>query len=154
MPINCLQVLLVSKFYGQATKGTRWMPWRVKAMKDVASCVKLRWGASNLWPEDFRMGEPGCFQQSLSTEFIGWWEQTQGSEPSQYLKEKKTIVIPLVAASEHGRAQTKELALWGCGTEYMKVTNLTVSRNGMERPSKERYRRVSENWSDFRSAPE
>ena len=34
--------LLVSKFYGQATKGTRWMPWHFEAMKDVASCDKLR----------------------------------------------------------------------------------------------------------------
>ena len=25
-----------------------WMPWRKKAMKDVASCDKLREGASNL----------------------------------------------------------------------------------------------------------
>ncbi len=25
-----------------------WMPWRKKAMKDVASCDKLRSGASNL----------------------------------------------------------------------------------------------------------
>ena len=32
----------MSKFYGQATKGTRWMPRRVKAMKDVVSCDKLR----------------------------------------------------------------------------------------------------------------
>ncbi len=30
--------MLVSKFYGQATKGTRWMPWHFEAMKDVASC--------------------------------------------------------------------------------------------------------------------
>jgi hypothetical protein len=34
--------LLVSKFYGQATKGTRWMPWHFEAMKDVASCDKPR----------------------------------------------------------------------------------------------------------------
>ena len=40
--------LLVSKFYGQATKGTRWMPWHFEAMKDVASCEKLRLGASIL----------------------------------------------------------------------------------------------------------
>jgi len=38
--------LLVSKFYGQATKGIRWMPWHIEAMKDVASCDKLRRGAS------------------------------------------------------------------------------------------------------------
>jgi hypothetical protein len=34
------------------------------------------------------------------------YERTQGSEPSQYLEEKKTIVIPIVVASELGRAQT------------------------------------------------
>ena len=30
---------------GQATKGARWMPWRKQAMKDVASCDKLRGAA-------------------------------------------------------------------------------------------------------------
>ena len=30
---------------GQATKGVRWMPWRKQAMKDVASCEKLRGAA-------------------------------------------------------------------------------------------------------------
>ena len=46
------------------------------------------------------MGEPYI----LISEYIGYKEPTQGSEPSQYLKEKKTIVIPLVAASERGTA--------------------------------------------------
>ena len=32
-------------FYGQATKGIRWMPWCQKAMKDVVSCDKLRGAA-------------------------------------------------------------------------------------------------------------
>ena len=40
-------------------------------------------------------------------EFIGGREPTQGSEPSQYLKEKKATAIPLVAASESGTAQTQ-----------------------------------------------
>ena len=40
-------------------------------------------------------------------EFIGGREPTQGSEPSQYLKEKKATAIPLVAASERGTAQTR-----------------------------------------------
>ena len=31
---------------------------------------------------------------------------TQGSEPSKYLQEKKSTEIPIVAASEVGRAQT------------------------------------------------
>jgi hypothetical protein len=44
-------------------------------------------------------------------EHIGGYEQTQGSEPSQYLEEEKTTVIPLVAASERGRAQTQRSIL-------------------------------------------
>ena len=36
-------------------KGRRWMPWLKEAMKDVISCDKLRLGANNLSPEDFRM---------------------------------------------------------------------------------------------------
>ena len=34
-------------------------------------------------------------------------EQTQGTETSKYLEEKKITMIPLVVASEMGRAQTK-----------------------------------------------
>ena len=46
------------------------------------------------------MGEPYI----LLPEFIGQKELTQGSEPSQYLKEEKIIMIPGVAASETGPA--------------------------------------------------
>ena len=46
------------------------------------------------------MGEP----YKLLLEYIEQKEPTQGSEPSQYLKEKKTTVIPPVAASENGTA--------------------------------------------------
>ena len=35
---------------------------------------------------------------------IGRAEPTEGSEPSQYLQEKKAIAIPLVVASERGTA--------------------------------------------------
>ena len=45
--IDVLIEFVLSKFYGQATKGTRWMPRRVKAMKDVVSCDKLGRGANN-----------------------------------------------------------------------------------------------------------
>ena len=48
------------------------------------------------------MGEP----YKLLPEFIGQKESTQGSEPSQYLKEKKETSIPKVVASEIGTAQT------------------------------------------------
>ena len=92
--------MLVNKFYGQATKGKRWMPWHFEAMKDVESCDKRRWGALIHWTVDFRMGEP----YKLLSEFIGEKEPTWGSEPSQYPEEKKTTVIPGVVASEIGTA--------------------------------------------------
>ena len=61
------------------------------------------------------MGKPTTgYAVVLPPEFIGWVEATRGSEPSQYLQEQKTIVIPLVAASERGRAQTEVLAFRGC----------------------------------------
>ena len=37
-------------------------------------------------------------------ESIGLGKPTQGSEPSQYLEEKKATAIPSVAASESGTA--------------------------------------------------
>ena len=53
------------------------------------------------------MGKPSLANPGESTaESIGGAKTTQGSEPSQYLQEQKTIVIPLVAASERGLAQT------------------------------------------------
>ena len=53
------------------------------------------------------MGQPDVSNMASShTEFIGVWRQTRGSETSQYPQEEKSIEIPLVVASERGRAQT------------------------------------------------
>ena len=53
------------------------------------------------------MGQPDVINLASShTEFIGVWRRTGGSETSQYPQEEKSIEIPLVAASERGRAQT------------------------------------------------
>ena len=46
----------------------------------------------------------GAYTPSLPTEYIGRQGYTQGSETSQYLKEKKSIEIALVVASECARA--------------------------------------------------
>ena len=68
------------------------------------------------------MGEPTTFNGVvLSREFIARQRQTQGTETSKYLKEEKENSIPLVAASETGRAQTKKLASWGCRTLYTEL---------------------------------
>ena len=47
--------------------------------------------------------------QSSPSEFIARTKRTGGSEPSQYPQEEKTRVIPSVAASERGRAQTVQV---------------------------------------------
>ena len=61
------------------------------------------------------MGKPSLANPGESfAEYIGDEKATRGSEPSQYPQEEKTIVIPLVAASERGTAQTIVLARWGC----------------------------------------
>ena len=49
-------------------------------------------------------------------EYIGGFEPTQGSEPSQYLEENKSNEIPIVAASEIGTAQTSIFISGGCRT--------------------------------------
>ena len=65
------------------------------------------------------MGKPPLANPKGSTaEYIGGEKATQGSEPSQYLQEEKTKVIPLVAASERGTAQTSVLAHWGCRARH------------------------------------
>ena len=81
------------------------MPRHMKMMKDVVSCDKPRVGANNRQSEDFRMGQPTQGNTcELLSEYIRQLEVTQGSETSQYLQEKKTKVIPRVAASEMGLA--------------------------------------------------
>ena len=74
-------------------------------MKDVVSCEKPRGGANNLRAGDFRMWQPfWSHVQKSSAESIGRVKTTEGTETSKYLQEKKTTVIPYVAASERGTA--------------------------------------------------
>ena len=77
------------------------MPRHVSAMKDVASCDKPRGAASKRRSGDVRMGKPTWSHIQVPER-----EPTQGTETSKYLEEKKSKEIPLVAASERGRAQT------------------------------------------------
>ena len=65
-------------------------------------------------PEVSEWGNPaGVISRHPLTEFIGMEKRTQGSETSQYLQEEKSTEIPLVAASEEGRAQTGQIRLSG-----------------------------------------
>ncbi len=53
------------------------------------------------------MGEPDrAIPYHSNAEYIGIRKATQGSEPSQYLEEKKASAISKVAASEIETAQT------------------------------------------------
>ena len=92
-------------------------------MKDVVGCDKLRVGANSCRSEDFRMGQPDWSHVQLSPpEYIGREKTTGGIETSKYPEEEKSTEIPVVAASETGRAQTsvyvslRALLHWGCRT--------------------------------------
>ena len=78
------------------------------------------------------MGKPPLANpEGSAAEYIGGARTTQGSEPSQYLQEEKTIVIPLVAASERGTAQTGVLAFRGCRARHTELqTTNVVERSG------------------------
>jgi hypothetical protein len=49
---------VICAFYGQATKGVRWMPWRWEAMKGVVSCDKPRLAAACFDPGMPEWGNP------------------------------------------------------------------------------------------------
>ncbi len=59
-------------------------------------------------------------------------------------------MIPSVAASESGIAQTRGLALWGCGTS---MCEKLVRRSGLERPTKEGKSPVAKNERIARRIP-
>ena len=85
------------------------MPRLSEAKKDVISCDKLRGSANRNYIRRFPNGATQCTEGALS---IVRWKQTQGTETSKYLEEKKTIVIPQVVASEKGTAQTSTACCW------------------------------------------
>ena len=70
------------------------------------------------------MGKPGGSNvPSPPREKIARGGPTQGSETSQYLKERKSNETPPVAASEGGRAQTGEISLAGVAGSVKKYVN-------------------------------
>ena len=81
------------------------MPWHLEAMKDVGNCEKLRGAITQALIRRSPNGKTllTVGKESLA-EYISKLKQTQGTETSKYLKEKKTTVIPQVAASERGSA--------------------------------------------------
>jgi hypothetical protein len=80
------------------------MPRLSEAMKDVTSCDKLWGDAHNLRSIDFRMGQPGYLKNSHRK------GQTQGTETSKYLEEKKTI-SDSVSSGERTRISPNQLCL-------------------------------------------
>ena len=69
---------------GQATQGTRWMPWRQEPMKDAAGCEKLRGVASRRYIRRYPNGETRLEKSSHSwLNQIGQVEVSQRTETSQ-----------------------------------------------------------------------
>ena len=85
----------------EVTKGTRWMPRLMEAMKDVLDCEKLWGDAKQSLIRRYPNG--ATWQKTSVTAKAGL---TLRTETSQYQEEKRTLVIPKVEAIEMGRAQT------------------------------------------------
>ena len=77
------------------------MPRQLEAMKDVVACDKLRGGSKQPLIRRFPNGATQYHEVVLPAR-----GQTRRTETSKYPEEEKTIVIPKVAASEMGTAQT------------------------------------------------
>ena len=105
------------------------------------------------------MGKPNAGNTALShSESIGVLMQTQGSETSQYLEEKKSTEIPLVVASERGTAQTdcsNTLGVVGLSQGAAReVIKPACSRRSLERPTREGDSPVDEtHWPLWRQFP-
>src|SRR5580700_4316099 len=79
----------------QATKSQRWMPWRLKPMKDVGGCDKPRGAAYQALIRGCPNGETHrSLTAVLRSEHIGPVEGTGGIETSQYPEEKKATATP------------------------------------------------------------
>ena len=101
------------------------MPWQKQAKKDVASCDKPLGSRKQALIRGWPNGETHAGKTGVRPdESIVGHERTQGSEPSQYLKEKKETSIPIVVASELGTAQTDRTLM---------VIKTNGSRAGSER---------------------
>ena len=83
------------------------MPWHLKLKKDATNGETRRGVVRTRRSADIRMWKPGMNNSMSSmTEYIGRERGTRRTETSKYPEEKKTKVIPGVAASETGEAQT------------------------------------------------
>jgi hypothetical protein len=68
----------------------------------------------------------------LLVEHIDQVEGTRGTETSKYPEEEKESSIPLVVASEKGRAQTKYACISGVADHPRGVRKLCFSRSAWE----------------------
>ncbi len=83
------------------------MPRHLKLKKDATNGETRRGVVRTRRSVDIRMGEPGTGNTvSSMDEHIVHERGTRRTETSKYPEEKKTKVIPIVAASEQGGAQT------------------------------------------------
>ena len=90
--------------YGQANKRIRWMPWQLKAMKDVEVCDMPRGAGKQALIRGFPNGETQPVQLAIARRIHRCARRTRGTEISKYPEEQKSTEIPRVAMSERGSA--------------------------------------------------
>ena len=88
------------------------MPRQSEAMKDVLTCDKPREDGKSHYTLGFPNGETHLHKQVSASEYIACLRRTRGTETSKYPKEKKSIEIPAVAASDPGTALKPFMRQW------------------------------------------
>ena len=84
------------------------MPRHLELKKDATNGETRRGVVRTQRSVDIRMGKPGSSNElSPMSEYIAHEGGTRRTETSKYPEEKESTEIPLVAASERGRAQTR-----------------------------------------------
>ena len=67
----------------------------VRRWRTLQSAISSGEVSSNLWSEDFRMGEPNCHWQLLHTEYIGVWRRP-GEVKHLSNQRKRKRNVPLI----------------------------------------------------------
>lgn len=84
------------------------MPRHLELKKDATNGETRRGVVRTQRSVDIRMGKPGSSNElSPMSEYIAHEGGTRRTETSKYPEEKKIRMIPQVAASERGGAQTR-----------------------------------------------
>lgn len=132
-PRDGMQIVMIVVFrspYGRQIKSARWMPWPRTAKKDATNLRKAsgrRFVACD--PEISEWGNPPSLTWNPRGNARA--KRTQGSETSQYLKEKRTIRVAFSSSVMFVRRERDSRDTPSSGERKGKSPNLRLRMRGL-----------------------